>query len=67
MNEVIVLEELKPCPFCGREVELKHIEPFDFWCIDHKEREPLCYLWHQNGYQGKKEDLIALWNERVLR
>jgi hypothetical protein len=59
---------LKPCPFCGREVKLVQFAPvfrYDIWAIVHKEKEPICFLWHSNGYEGKKEDVIKLWNQRT--
>lgn len=57
---------LKPCPFCGREVEIRQVaQQHDIYVIKHKELEPICYLWHNNGYQGKESDLVELWNRRV--
>ena len=66
MNEP---DKLKPCPFCGREVEIRQYVAevdYDVCWIDHKEREPLCFLTSARGYVGKKKDLIELWNNRTL-
>ena len=63
------MDDLKPCPFCGREVTLVQFAPVfrhDIWVIVHKEKEPICFLWHSNGYEGKnKEDVKKLWNQRT--
>ena len=60
--------ELKPCPFCGRDVCIKrYVEEVDYdicW-IDHIEREPICFLWSARDYVGKQSDLIELWNRRA--
>ncbi len=61
-------EELKPCPFCGRKVRLVNVSEVgfkrDIWVIVHEEKEPICFLWHNKGYEGKKKDIVKLWNQR---
>ena len=61
-------EELKPCPFCGREVRIKrYVEEIDYdicW-IEHVDAEPICFLRFARGYVGKQSDLIVLWNRRA--
>ena len=60
--------ELKPCPFCGREVRIKrYVEEIDYdicW-IEHVDAEPICFLSSARGYVGKQSDLIELWNRRA--
>ena len=67
-EEAIRMSELKPCPFCGREVRLVNVSEVgfkcDIWVIVHEEKEPICFLWHSKGYMGKKKDIIKLWNQR---
>ena len=68
-NNVRMSEELKPCPFCGREVRLVNVSEVgfkcDIWVIVHEEKEPICFLWHNKGYEGKKKDIVKLWNQRI--
>lgn len=65
------MDELKPCPFCGREVKLMNVVQeglnFEIWVIEHLEREPICFLWHARGYEGTREDIIELWNRRAVK
>ena len=60
------MSELKPCPFCGREVHIKSYDAdVDICWIQHVEKEPICYLWFAKGYTGRQADLIELWNRRA--
>lgn len=62
------MNDLKPCPFCGRKVRLVNVSEVgfkcDIWVIVHEEKEPVCFLWHNKGYEGKKKDIVKLWNQR---
>lgn len=61
------MTDLRPCPFCGREVRVvRFVEEIDYdicW-IEHIEKEPICFLHSARGYIGKQKDLIELWNRR---
>ena len=61
------MSELKDCPFCGMEVELKyyHVNGNDWWYIacNHCKiaMDPL--MWNINR---TKEETIEIWNRRYL-
>ena len=60
------MTELKPCPFCGKSVELKHyqVNNDDWWYIACKECEIAVDPWTWGNYQSK-EMAIEKWNRRV--
>lgn len=57
---------LKPCPFCGKDVELRHFKAsgYDWWYVVCNRCEiavdPL--MWNTGR---TKEEAIAIWNRRV--
>lgn len=59
-------EELKPCPFCGKDVELKHYKANgnDWWyvmCTNCRIAiDPM--MWNDHV---SKEEAIEIWNRRV--
>lgn len=60
------MAELKPCPFCGKDAELKHYKANgnDWWYVacSHCEiaMDPL--MWNNNR---TKEEAVELWNRRA--
>ena len=71
MEKGKTMNDLKPCPFCGRKVRLVNVSEVgfkcDIWVIVHEEKEPVCFLWHNKGYEGKKKDIVKLWNQRIFK
>lgn len=65
-KKLIAKKELKPCPFCGNAVELKHykVNKNDWWYVacSHCEvaMDPL--MWNNDR---TKEEVIEVWNRRV--
>ena len=56
----MLVEALKPCPFCGGEVEIKYAGPGDNW-IRHK--KPGCVVeFSEFNLDG---DLAEAWNTRA--
>ena len=57
---------IKPCPFCGNDVELKHykVNGNDWWYIVCKNCSIAIDPWIWNSGQTK-EDTIDKWNRRV--
>lgn len=55
--------KLKPCPFCGKEVDIDSYDPFDGYqgdCMLYK-------IWCDCGARlenRSKEQLIMIWNRR---
>ena len=69
-------KELKPCPFCGEEVELKEDRDYDTdrfigYYVFNSDRcrdmsKPLCYGCSiEETPFGSKEDTIKAWNTRI--
>lgn len=58
--------ELKPCPFCGNDVELKHYKANgnDWWYIACRNCCIAIDPWMWNREQTKEETIIK-WNRRV--
>ena len=57
--------ELKPCPFCGGEVEIVYRGGGWFWV--HKNEPlfyPMCPITHSRKYNSYKETVEA-WNRRT--
>ena len=71
------MPELKPCPFCGREVKIIHVEPSGYSAkyfgdeyaaaIVHEERwGKECIIDNLFGCNQREESMmIDLWNRRV--
>lgn len=66
-KELLAKRKLKTCPFCGKDVELKHYKANgnDWWyieCINCKIAiDPL--MWNTNR---TKEEVIEIWNRRAV-
>lgn len=58
--------KLKPCPFCGKDVELKHYKANgdDWWYIACRHCGIAVDPWMWNAHQTR-EDAIEKWNRRV--
>ena len=60
-------EELKPCPFCGADVQLRNVIPRmyrgDLYCINHPSKG--CIMYGDSMYFNTEEDAIYFWNRRV--
>jgi Lar family restriction alleviation protein len=52
------MEELKPCPFCGDEAELKYCGS-NYYEVDCRG------CGGSTGIQNSKEEAVALWNTRT--
>ena len=59
-------EQLKPCPFCGNDVELKHYKANDndWWYIACRNCCMAIDPWMWNSGQTKEETIMK-WNRRV--
>jgi len=58
-------DELKPCPFCGSEMELLHdhtTENIDY--IRHRVRQISCPINGASGFSVGNDQLVAAWNTR---
>lgn len=51
-------DELKPCPFCGNEVELEPFGPSDRYHVE-------CMHCGVQGAHASRETAIMLWNRRA--
>ena len=66
-KELLAKRELKPCPFCGNNVEVKHYKANsnDWWYItcDHCmiAIDPL--MWN---FDRTKKEIIEIWNRRAV-
>ena len=58
--------DLKPCPFCGKDVELKHYKANgnDWWYIACRNCGIAIDPWMWNTHQTRME-AIEKWNRRV--
>ena len=58
--------ELKPCPFCGKDVELKHYKANgnDWWYVVCRHCGIAMDPWMWNSHQTRMET-IEKWNRRV--
>ena len=51
--------KIKPCPFCGKQVELKHSGTHGYDLMTYIS---CCSIMH--GIYGKENELIKRWNKR---
>lgn len=65
-KELLAKGELKPCPFCGKDVELKHYKANgnDWWYVACRHCGIAVDPWMWNSNQTKEETIIK-WNRRV--
>ena len=69
-----MIEKLKPCPFCGKEIEVIRAECTGYYISHHLQEDNFCSC--ELGYTGlntmeettglfeTKEDAIKSWNTR---
>ena len=65
-KELFAKRELKPCPFCGKNVELNHYktDKSDWWYVACKTCGIAVDPWMWNSHQTRTET-IEKWNRRV--
>ena len=59
------MSELKPCPFCGMDVELKHYKAnADWWYVvcNHCKIAIDPLFWN---FDRTKKEIIEIWNKRA--
>ena len=59
------MTELKPCPFCGADVQLRNVIPNrgDLFCINHPSKG--CIMYGDSMYFNTEEDAVGFWNRRA--
>lgn len=66
------MKELKPCPFCGGEVEIVKDKRWpkwldhgiDAWHVECKNSDCVIYQVDNNYYRQRKE-AVEMWNRRI--
>jgi hypothetical protein len=64
------MDKLKPCPFCGGEMNMTYSTPDQEFHLWHKMPDPVCSLGEPfiiptNRIVSKREDAVKAWNRRV--
>ncbi len=57
-------KELKPCPFCGKRVEIVYIGGGWFWRHKIDPPYPLCPITFSRKY-STREEVVRAWNGRA--
>lgn len=55
---------LKPCPFCGRDVTIRWNGYYQAPIIRHVGKARFCLMDHKVYYGYQVEDIEKMWNER---
>ena len=67
IKEVLILTNLKPCPFCGGDAKLKTIIDSDHYIYYVKCSNTRCKVRAYTLVYRKKHEAIQAWNRRTIK